>query len=159
MQNIFYVLIVYLFFIETIKCFSVSDGELHRYASYSASLVLIIFLCNPMFDFLFGIPDLIEKEQINNNIDDAIISIGYNELVFDEFDKLMKDNICRDSLYRFDIDISRDNVDVEYDDSDIENVHLVRINIDLRDGVYIGNVRELQEYLADIYLCSCEVIM
>ena len=159
MSGYFYVFIIYLIVCEVLKCFSISENSLVKYALYCISLLLTFVVCSVIFNFLIELPESFDNGRIDQYGTEVLNSQSYNELVMDAFDEIVKEDICKASHLKFDISISPQRVELEYDDSDIENVKIRGIFIDLRETAHINDVYELQEYISDIYMCKCEVIV
>lgn len=157
MSVLFCVFILYLVLCELIKCFSLSDSTVIRYASYSISLLVLVCVCSPFLGFLADFPERLKNGEAYGYEEITMSVSSLNDMVLDEFDVILREDVCEVSEIKFGISIDPRCVTLDYDKSDIECVRILLISLDLRECTYVNNVFELQEYISEVYMCKCEV--
>ena len=135
------------------------NGSMSKYVMFCVAICFMSFLLTPVFGFIHNVPKFFENGKIDSYNYDCLAAFSYKELLLNSTDNSLRSVVCEISLNKFDIVVDDENVLFEYDAQDVSNVIIKSITIDLTDYINIRNVRELEEYISDMFLCRCEVLL
>ena len=117
------------------------------------------FMLTPVFRFVQNIPESLDRGSIDSFDNNTLGKFSYNDLLLEATDDSLRRAVCEVSQKRFDIWVDENNVLFDYNTEETTNVIINSITIDLKEYPKVKNIRELEEYLSDMFLCRCEVLL
>ncbi|MBQ2863546.1 MAG: hypothetical protein IJE84_05150, partial [Clostridia bacterium] len=133
------------------------NGSTGKYVMFCVAICFVSFIITPVFQFVQSIPKLLENGKVDSFEYDSVSLFSYNEMLLDSTDKSLRDLVCEISRNKFNIIIDGECVIFDYDKQDFSNVIIKSIEIDLSGSLNTKNIRELEEYISDMFMCNCEV--
>lgn len=144
----------------SILCSILSRGSrLKHYVCMVLSFVLVISLINSFVSMISFIGDLDISSELSLDENFVYTAFDYKMLVIEKTGDNLKKEISSIARQRYNILLSSDKITIEYDDTDIENVLIKKVLLDLREVYVIMNAKELEEYITELLCCDCEVIL
>ena len=133
------------------------EGRLYRYVAYIVSLTIIIMLTEPLVAFVSIFRETqnyfnFEYEQSIPQIENEGVS-----LILKETDSEIRMGISKIAKYKFDILLEEENIIIQYNDSDNENIEIIKITLCVSDNPIIKNLNEFRLYISELFMCECEV--
>ena len=133
-------------------------SKLKRYVAFSVSVVCVYSSLMPIFRIAKIIKDVPYSFTIEESKYDLVSNIDINKWILRQTDDELRRSLRSVAKEKFDIDVSEEKIYVTYDSTDLDNVKITKVTVDLSDALIIKNMRELQYYISDMMLCDCEVI-
>lgn len=142
------------------------DGGLKKYIKYITSLLLLIALISPLVPIFTDIESFSEKilEETKNLTQsqaseyESDISRS-NELILNKSIENIKDGIAGVIEQKFGVPKNSVEVDLECDTSDISNIIINKITIEIA-GQSVSQMRAflIEEYIKEYFSCDCTVV-
>ena len=135
------------------------NGSMSKYAMFCVGICFMSFMLTPVFRFVQNIPESLDRGSIDSFDNNTLGKFSYNDLLLEATDDSLRRAVCEVSQKRFDIWVDENNVLFDYNTEETTNVIINSITIDLKEYPKVKNIRELEEYLSDMFLCRCEVLL